>query len=86
MCQYVNMPIGLRRPKKQAAAQLAYWHISILEHYSLFRSRIKCTDAKRQPAELYPAECCLRNTFRHDLSLREDFDCLRQIVVGIVVF
>ena len=30
MCQYVNMPIGLRRPKKQAAAQLAYWHISIL--------------------------------------------------------
>ena len=55
MCQYVNMPIGLRRPKKQAAAQLAYWHISILVHYSLFRSRIKCTDAKRQPAELYPA-------------------------------
>ena len=71
MCQYVNMPIGLRRPKKQAAAQLAYWHISILVHYSLFRSRIKCTDAKRQPAELYPAESCLRNTFRHDLSLRE---------------
>ena len=56
MCQYVNMPIGLRRPKKQAAAQLAYWHISILVHYSLFRSRIKCTDTKCQPPELNLAE------------------------------